>query len=112
MGNFSVDIGKMEQAAGTSPESIYMLFILSIAKAWFEYSVNLNPAGCERSLMSFMALAVPDAARRAELVAIYMEHKNKRDSDEIAASIHVMGLIVGTITESLGLTNKDYVEVF
>jgi hypothetical protein len=62
--------------------------------------------------MAFMALAVPDANRRKELIAEYYAQRDKPDSDEIAASICVMGIIIGGITETMGLTNKDYIEVF
>jgi hypothetical protein len=105
-------MSKLEQASGTSPESIYLLFLLSIARAWFEHMVNLDKAGCERSVMAFMALAVPEADRRDALINLYKEHKNKRDGDEISASMVIMGIIIGSITETMGLTNKDYVDVF
>lgn len=106
------NLNNLDQAAGTSPESIFLMFLLTLARQWWENLINLDKDQVRRSMIGFISLAVPDEAAQKALWAEFEVMANQRNSDEFVAACHIMGKVCGQLTRNLGLLQRDFVEFF
>lgn len=110
MSEFKMDISSVESAAGTSPKSLYMLFILNLCKAFFEATVNCEPHKVEKAILALVALSVPEEKRRNDLWALYRQHRDEKNGNEYSAAVIVVGIVMAEISDVMGLVSDDWTE--
>lgn len=98
-------IGTMAMSSG-SPKAMYVYFLLSLMKTFYEESRGGDDAGIDRACATLLTF-VPSREKQIELLIFYAEEKQKHENAFTAATLAV-GLMVAYLAEVLELEEKSY----
>jgi hypothetical protein len=95
---------------GGTPSQVYLLFVLSLCKTYFNSVVSLDSRqidGATAALISF----VPDRETRNRLWTEYTQKKNQYessgDTNTLGASVFAVGEVVSHLSEVLEFTTTS-----
>lgn len=96
-----IDINPPATLAGGSPKSLYVFFLLGLAKNYFECMRcgpdELDIDSATASLIAFC----PNRGKREELWRLYVKQRDEPGSTHLTASVYCVGEFISYLSETL-----------
>jgi hypothetical protein len=96
----TIDLSPTASLLNGSPKSMYVFFLLSLAKNYFESAVSGQSGAIENATAALIAFC-PNKPKRTELWGLYVKARDDPDNSGIAASVIAVGSLIDYLSEVL-----------
>lgn len=97
----SIDLTPTTALLNGSPKSMYVFFLLSLAKNYFEVMRVASPHEDIESATAALIAFCPNKTKREELWELYITRKEGSNKSILTASVYTIGDLISYLSETL-----------